>query len=115
MVLSGVLYCMHIIGGWILQSISLLILYWYCRHLLLTERLKMDRRRLECAHIRFAILKVARWYPDCFTIENIMFSGNESITLQEFVPLYQKTFHQKYSGTTHSAYKAKYLDSVFFV
>ena len=36
----------------------------------------MDRRRLECAHIRFAILKVARWYPDCFTIENIMFSYN---------------------------------------
>lgn len=61
----------------------------------LTERLKMDRRRLEQAHFRFAVLKVFTWYPnmsDCVVFKE------DAMALAEFTTKYQKKFHEFYSG-----------------
>jgi len=64
----------------------------------------MDRRRLESAHIRFAMLKVAQWYPDDIDIAKIIFHNNPSSTLLEFTPIFQKLFHRVYSGmSVHNA------------
>ena len=57
-------------------------------------RLKIDRRRLEAAHFKYAMLCVALWYPDCVPV----FSSNMDIILPEFTSAYQQAFHKKYSG-----------------
>ena len=64
----------------------------------LSERLRMDRRRLECAHIRYTVLKIVQWYPADLKAEEIVFHSHPSSTLLEFTPIYQKLFHHKYSG-----------------
>ena len=59
----------------------------------------MDRRRLEHAHVRFALLNVTQWYKESFIGVSIMFSSDQSeATLLEFTPLYQAAFYKKYSG-----------------
>ena len=73
--------------------------------IMLNERSQMDRRRLECAHIRYAILKVVQWYSRDLNVEKISFHNNPSSTLLEFTPIYQKLFHHKYSGI----YVARYI------
>jgi len=65
----------------------------------LSNRLRMDRRRLECAHIRYAILRTVQWYHDDIQIANITFHSNPTQTLLEFTPIFQKLFHHNYSGT----------------
>lgn len=60
------------------------------------HRCKLDRRRLEAAHFRYAILNVLSWYPD--TIKRITFSSDLKETLLQFFPVYQRAFHVKYSG-----------------
>ena len=61
--------------------------------------MKMDRRRLEHAHVRFAMLNVAQWYKESFEGVDIIFWLDQSdSTLLEFTPLYQAAFYKKYSG-----------------
>lgn len=64
----------------------------------LNSRLRMDRRRLESAHIRYAILKVIQSYSDQLSVASTVFHSNPSVTLLEFTPTFQKLFHGKYSG-----------------
>lgn len=61
------------------------------------HRLKLDRRRLEAAHFKYAMLKVASWYPKDIDPE-ITFSPDLKDTLLEFTPVFQHAFHKKYSG-----------------
>jgi len=59
----------------------------------------MDRRRLEHAHMRYAMLNVAKWYQGAFQIKSISFSSDQSqTTLLELTPLYLKAFYEQYSG-----------------
>ena len=59
----------------------------------------MDRRRLEHAHMHYAMLNVAKWYEGSFKIKSILFSSDQSqTTLSEFTPLYLKAFYEQYSG-----------------
>ena len=58
----------------------------------------MDRRRLESAHIRYAMLRVTQWYPDDLSVAQLVFHSNPSLTLLEFTPIFQKLFHGTYSG-----------------
>jgi len=59
----------------------------------------MDRRRLEHAHMRYAMLNVAKWHEGSFDAKNITFSSDQSqTTLLEFTPLYLKAFYELYSG-----------------
>ena len=62
------------------------------------ERMKMDRRRLEHAHFRYAMLNVAEWYKG-IAVKKILFTSDQSErTLLEFTPLYMKAFYENYSG-----------------
>ena len=65
----------------------------------LDSRLRMDRRRLECAHIRYAMLRVVQWYTYDLITSKVLFHSNPSLTLLEFTPLFQALFHHTYSGT----------------
>jgi len=63
------------------------------------ERMKMDRRRLEHAHFRYAMLTVAQWYPGTFNVNKVLFTCDQSeTTLTKFTLLYLKAFYEKYSG-----------------
>ena len=64
----------------------------------------MDRRRLECGHFRYAILKVAQFYSDDFDVSKIIFTYDLSDALLEITPLYQKLFYKKYSGNSICTY-----------
>lgn len=64
----------------------------------LNSRLRMDRRRLECAHVRYAMLRVVQWYPCDLNTSKILFHSNPTLTLLEFTPLFQALFHRTYSG-----------------
>ena len=60
--------------------------------------MNIDRRRLEHAHIRYAILNVAEWYCN-FNVKSITFTSDQAeTTLQEFTPLYAKAFYELYSS-----------------
>ena len=61
------------------------------------DRQKLDRRRLECAHFKYAILRVAGWYPHVFP-HPITFYPDIKDTLVNVTPGYQKAFHSFYSG-----------------
>lgn len=60
-------------------------------------RVRLDRRRLEAAHFKYAVLHVASWYPGDIERE-VMFSPDLHQTLLEFTPGFQQAFHKKYSG-----------------
>ena len=74
---------------------SIVIILYRCLPVL-TERLKMDRRRLEQAHFRFAIIQVSTWYTD-LTLDGVVFN-EEAVALTEFTTKYQKKLHSFYSG-----------------
>ena len=62
------------------------------------ERVRLDRRRLEAAHFKYAMLNVTSWYPD--DIKSVpIFSPNMDQIMAEFISVYQQAFHKKYSGT----------------
>jgi len=66
----------------------------------------MDRRRLEHAHIRYAILNVAEWYQN-FEVKNILFTPDQAeTTLNEFTPLYTKAFYELYSSKQEFLHRA---------
>ena len=58
----------------------------------------MDRRRLERAHLIFAVLTVVKDYPSVFNLRNISFSTDIQDTLLELAPLYYSAFKTKYGS-----------------
>lgn len=60
------------------------------------RRQRLDRRRLETAHFRYALLVVASWYSADIPMPK--FLPDLNLTLLEFTPLYHKAFHSHYSG-----------------
>ena len=63
---------------------SIVMILYRCLPVL-TERLKMDRRRLEPAHFRFAIIQVSTWYTD-LTLDGVVFN-EEAVALTEFTTI----------------------------
>jgi len=69
------------------------------------DRLKLDRRRLESAHLMYAAMNVAKWYPESFS--GIQFeSGNIDKTTDELTPVYHFAFSKEYAGTLFSVHSA---------
>ena len=62
------------------------------------NRLQLDRRRLEAAHLKYAILQVNTRFQ--LLEANIAIESDISSTLKEFTPIYYKSFAQRYAGTT---------------
>ncbi len=60
------------------------------------QRLKLDRRRLEDAHLKYAMIKVSKRYlPESthWTMKSDLFSS-----LNDFTPTYFNWFTSKYAG-----------------
>ncbi len=88
----------------------------------LHQRLKLDRRRFESAHLQYAMLKTASRYPQLSSSTSV--SSNLHDTLQKFSPAYYAAFMAKYSGTyvlvntvclcLHTIYYQGYLYKMFY-
>jgi len=65
---------------------------------LLTERQRVDRRRVEDAFFQYALLKTASWYPHRFDITHLAFHCGTTNTISKFTTIYHGAFMEKYSG-----------------
>lgn len=63
------------------------------------DRLKLDRRRLEEAHLKFCVLDVYKRYPEAFP--RWVISTSVQQTLEDVTPLYYKAFADKYAGKSY--------------
>lgn len=59
-------------------------------------RTALDRRRLESAHLHFAVLNIAKQYPDHF--KGQLIHCDLQITLEEITPKLFQLFRQEYGG-----------------
>lgn len=67
---------------------------------LLYDRLRLDRRRLESAHLLFAALKVHSWYTH--SLPTLKFKlGELDQVLLELVPSYHSAFSTTYTGMSY--------------
>ena len=65
----------------------------------LKDRLKLDRRRLEDAHMIYAVLNVMNYYPDAFTKDDKSFRpAHFNKVLCAISPKFYKCFSDMYSG-----------------
>ena len=60
-------------------------------------RHKMDRRRFETAHFKYAVLKVATRYPNTFQTSPTI-NTTLSETIDDVTPQYYNAFTLRYSG-----------------
>ena len=60
-------------------------------------RIRLDRRRFEAAHLKYALLMTQKRYAT-IPATGIPMQTELSETLQTFTPLYYEAFTQKYSG-----------------
>lgn len=57
----------------------------------------MDRRRFEAAHLKYASLQMATWYPEATSYNQITFEGDVKDTLNEIMPALC-SFEARYAG-----------------
>lgn len=69
----------------------------------------MDRRRFEAAHLKYASLQVATWYPEAISYSSIKFGGDVTDTLNKITPALLLSFEANYASwfsyyfyTTHA-------------
>lgn len=60
-------------------------------------RHKMDRRRFETAHLKYAVLKVVTRYPNTFQ-DSRTINTTLSETIDHVTPQYYNAFTSRYSG-----------------
>ena len=66
---------------------------------MIISRMSLDRRRLEDAHIIYAILNVMRWYPNGFSdVDKILKPAHFNDILSHLTPVFHKCFSEKYAG-----------------
>lgn len=64
----------------------------------LRTRHKLDRRRLEDAHLKYALLLIVADYPDVFNKLDMMVSSNIQETLQSITSKYYCGFQNRYAS-----------------
>ncbi len=60
-------------------------------------RIRLDRRRFETAHLKYAVLMTHRRYPMIATCP-IAMTTDVTDTLQKFTPIFYEAFCQRYAG-----------------
>ena len=65
------------------------------------RRASMDRRRLEDAHLKFAVLQVISWYPDSLHLTEVPITSSVNEMLKTFTSTYYNLFNAKYAGMEH--------------
>ena len=74
-------------------------LHHFVSILKLRDRLRLDRRRLEDAHMIYAVLNVMNFYPDAFTKDDKLFRpAHFNKILYAVTPTFYKCFSEMYSG-----------------
>lgn len=63
-------------------------------------RIRLDRRRFESAHLKYAMLMIQNRYPGSAT-SPVAMTAYVMHTLQKFTPAFYDAFCEKYSGTYH--------------
>ena len=63
----------------------------------LQYRIRLDRRRFEEAHLKYAMLKIRARYPAIAT-GPLPISTNIFHTLEKFTPAFYEAFSHRYSG-----------------
>lgn len=64
----------------------------------LSNRLKLDRRRLTTAHLRYAVLRVASMYPEGFNTCDVVIDADINTTLDAITPKFFSLFRSRYAG-----------------
>ena len=62
------------------------------------HRLKLDRRRLVAAHLRYAVLMVKARYPDICGQKCMLISASSSEAVHDVTPKFFEAFMSKYAG-----------------
>jgi len=66
---------------------------------MLKNRVTLDRRRLEDAHMIWAVLTVMEWYPENFGPEAMMLRpAHFNDSLSQITLRFHKSFSEKYAG-----------------
>jgi len=75
---------------------------------LLNQRIRLDRRRLESAHLKYAMLSLQRLYPELLTVPVIV-TGEVKETVMKFTPYFYKAFCSRYAGKHFVSCGHKYI------
>lgn len=67
-------------------------------HITYSDRLKMDRRRFELAHLKYAVLKIAERYADDLNLTDIPITPDLKATLEKITPVFYSSFRARYAG-----------------
>ena len=70
----------------------------------LNDRQKLDRRRFEAAHFKYAVLTVFKRYPSLLDGKKPSLYTNMTQTLDEITPLYFKSFQDCYTSMVNIAH-----------
>jgi len=63
----------------------------------LHDRQKLDRRRAEAAHFQYAVLRVATWYPETFSLSELPLHNNLEATLSNVTTNFHEAFMETYA------------------
>ena len=74
------------------------MLYLHCNCSNLKNRIKLNRRRLEAAHLKYAVLVTATNYPDLFGLSDVEVYPDVREKLQHITPKYYSGFKSRYLG-----------------
>lgn len=66
---------------------------------LLGEREQLDRRRLEHAHLQYALLQMIHFFPQSFSLKEISFRNFDE-TVTKLAPALHEAFTAHYAGIT---------------
>ena len=66
--------------------------------MVLNERQKVDRRRIEDAVFQYALLTVASWYPEFLEPSKLPMHGQTTATIFDSTTVYHGAFMKRYSG-----------------
>ncbi len=58
----------------------------------------MDRRRLETAHFKYAVLTVCSWYPALSICDVVIKPGQQDEAVLHFTDKYYQCYSTKYAG-----------------
>ena len=68
-------------------------------HAAIENRASLDRRRLEDAHIKFAVLQIMMWYSKSMSSKDFPLMSDMNSVLQTFTSKYYEIFTAQYAGT----------------
>lgn len=90
-----------------------MLLLLYREESLLTERQRVDRRRMEDAFFQYALLRATSWYPQ-FSVSALPLHSYVESTLSKFTCAYHGAFMEKYASkytSTLRYFRTKYISA----